>query len=107
MRLLGWGKSRIFERTRYDSVTFSILNYFVTFQIDKLSKKSSETEFEGKTLYATHLSQSDVNRGVKAGKMFQGTFYRSRTNFQEGTVNCDSLEKPVLIQGKEITITFG
>jgi exosome complex exonuclease DIS3/RRP44 len=59
-----------------------------------------ETETGGKTLFPAHLSQAEVNRGVKAGKLLQGTFYQSRTNFLEGSFNCDSLGKPVLIQGK-------
>jgi hypothetical protein len=72
------------------------------FQVDKLSKKGSNEDFGAKTLFTSHLTQAEVNRGVKAGKFLQGTFYQSRTNFQEGSFNCESLDKPVLIQGKNL-----
>ena len=39
-------------------------------------------DFGAKTLFPNHLSQVEVNRGVKVGKLLQGTFYQSRTNFQ-------------------------
>jgi hypothetical protein len=34
---------------------------------------------------------------VKAGKIFQGVFYLSRTNFLEGTVNVEGRD-PILVQ---------
>ena len=78
------------------------LRFFFVFQVDKLSKKDSNEnkDFGAKTLFPSHLTQAEVNRGVKSGKLLQGTFYQSRTNFQEGSFNCENLDKPVLIQGK-------
>jgi hypothetical protein len=38
-----------------------------------------------------------INSGVKSGKVLQGVFYLSRTNFLEGTVNVEGRE-PILVQ---------
>ena len=70
--------------------------------IDKLSSNSiddkSENKF-GKELYAPHRPAEQINSGIKTGKVLQGVFYLSRTNFKEGTVSCEAYDQPVLIKG--------
>merc|ERR1712223_348562 len=71
--------------------------------IDKLNRtgSGSNAEIDKKFLFPEHLSPAQINSGIKTGNLHQGIFYLSRTNFQEGTVNCEGFEKPVLIQGLE------
>ena len=75
--------------------------------IDKLSSHSTEDNIDksfGKELFSPHCTPAQINEGIKSGKFKQGIFYLSRTNFKEGTVNCESQEKPILIQGNSILI---
>ena len=71
--------------------------------IDKLNRTGSGSngEIDKKFLFPEHLSPAQINSGIKTGNLHQGVFYLSRTNFQEGTVNCEAFEKPVLVQGFE------
>ena len=50
-------------------------------------------------LFPEHLSPHAINVGVKTKSILQGVFYLSRTNYLEGTVNCEGMESPVLVQG--------
>ena len=85
----------------------TVRNYIKTFResaelIDKLSSHSTEEKSDktfGKELFDPHLTPSEINAGIKAGKLFQGVFYLSRTNFKEGTVNCEAYNQPILIKG--------
>ena len=72
--------------------------------IDKLSSHSTEDKGEnkfGKELYAPHRTAEQINAGIKTGKILQGVFYLSRTNFKEGSVNCEAHDQPILIKGKK------
>ena len=69
--------------------------------VDKLNKtgSGSNSEINRKFLFPEHLSPAQINSGIKQGALHQGCFYLSRTNFQEGTINCEGFDHPVLIQG--------
>jgi len=71
--------------------------------VDKLNKtgSGSNSEINKKFLFPEHLSPAQINLGIKTGGLFQGVFYLSRTNFQEGSINCEGFDNPVLIQGLE------
>ena len=77
-----------------------------TSMLDKLNAAGSDgnPDINKKFLFPEHLSPSQINTGIKAKKLFQGVFYLSRTNFQEGTVNCESFDQPILIQGRYLKI---
>jgi len=69
--------------------------------VDKISvKEAGETGFSKKFLFPEHLSSFQINTGVKSGKLMQGSFFLSRTNFLEGNVLVEGKE-PILIQGLE------
>lgn len=66
--------------------------------LDKLSKRSFVLEGNSKEpLFPLHLSPSEIQEGIKAGKLLQGTFLASRENFLEGSVNVEGFEKFVSI----------
>ena len=67
---------------------------------DKL-RAAGDTEVGKKFLFPGHLSPAEINAGIRAKTLRQGVFYLSRTNFLEGTVNCELLDRPVLVQGLE------
>ncbi|XP_011502660.1 PREDICTED: exosome complex exonuclease RRP44 [Ceratosolen solmsi marchali] len=72
------------------------------FLIDKLSKKSYILDGDARApLFPCHLSPSQIHDGIKSATLIQGTFLASRENFLEGSVNCESIEKFILIQGRE------
>ena len=50
-------------------------------------------------LFPEHLGPHAINVGVKNKSILQGVFYLSRTNYLEGTVNCEGMDGPVLVQG--------
>jgi len=68
---------------------------------DKLAAPSSESDGHHKTLFPEHFSPGKILSGIKTGKILQGTFYASRENFLEGSVNVEGQEKSVLLQGYE------
>ncbi|CAG9864161.1 unnamed protein product [Phyllotreta striolata] len=68
--------------------------------LDKLAKKDIHVETYTKDIFPPHLSNVELLTGVKNGKLHQGTFRASKDNFLEGFVNVDSLEDPVLVQGR-------
>jgi len=90
--------------------SLSVRNYIETFRdsaglIDKLSSHSSDDKAEkvfGKELYSPHRTPVEINAGIKAGKLLQGVFYLSRTNFKEASVSCEAYEQPILIKGKHV-----
>ena len=71
--------------------------------LDKLNLIGSDgnPDINKKFLFPEHLSPMQINSGIRSKTLFQGVFYLSRTNFQEGTVNSEAFDKPVLIQGLE------
>jgi hypothetical protein len=85
--------------------TFTIKDYVegmteCSMMADKLSKKGdSKLELNKKFLFPEHLAPAEINARIKSGKLVQGVFYLSRTNFQEGSVNSEALDEPILIQG--------
>ena len=50
-------------------------------------------------LFPEHLGPHAINVGVKNKSILQGVFYLSRTNYLEGTVSCEGMDGPVLVQG--------
>lgn len=62
---------------------------------------SSGGQLNKKFLYPEHWSPAQINGGIKTGKLHQGVFYLNRTNFQEGSVNVEGLDEPILVQGLE------
>ena len=70
--------------------------------VDKLNRTGSDNpDVNKRFLFPEHLSPSQINIGIKSGSLLQGVFYLSRTNFQEGTVNCEGQDQPILLQGLE------
>lgn len=68
--------------------------------LDKLSKRNFVLEGNSKEpLFPLHLSPKEIQDGIKAGKLLQGTFLASRENFLEGSVNVEGYEKFILVQG--------
>ena len=53
-----------------------------------------------KDLFPTHLTPADINAGIKSGKLMQGSFFLSHTNYREANVLSDAHDGPILIQGK-------
>ena len=69
--------------------------------LDKLNSAGSDgnSDINRKFLFPEHLSPVQINAGIRSKNLYQGVFYLSRTNFQEGTVNCEAFDQPILIQG--------
>lgn len=89
-------------------LTCSIKEYIESLEdcptmLDKLNLIGSDgnPDINKKFLFPEHLSPMQINSGIRSKTLFQGVFYLSRTNFQEGTVNSEAFDKPVLIQGLE------
>ena len=86
--------------------SFTIEEYVANMQdfpnlVDKINKKENGTGgFGKKFLFPEHLAPVQLNSGLKSGRLSQGIFYLSRTNFLEGTVSCQGRE-PILVQGLE------
>lgn len=94
------------KATDVNVTSFSVKDYVEgmksTLLADKLNLSSgSNEEISKKFLFPEHLSPIQVNGGIKSGNLKQGVFYLSRTNFQEGSVNCEGMDQPILIQGLE------
>jgi len=53
----------------------------------------------GKTLFAEHLGLAEIQRGVRAGRLKQGTLLISRENYLEANVSIRDMEEMVFIQG--------
>lgn len=70
-----------------------------TLLLDKLCKRSYGTDGAAEpqdALFPCHLTPIQIHDGIKAGKLLQGTFYASRENFLEGSVNSESMDKSVI-----------
>lgn len=63
--------------------------------LDKLCRKDYHNEEEGENIYPSHLTIAQIHQGIKSGKLLQGTFYASRENFLEGSVNVEGSEQSV------------
>lgn len=66
--------------------------------LDKLCQRNYTTDSQGNSkapLFPVHLTPEQVHLGIKSGKLLQGTFFASRDNFLEGSVNVDGLDKMV------------
>ena len=74
--------------------------------VDRLARLDDKTDGDGaknksKILCPEHLPLSVIQTGLKSGKYLQGAFQGSRENYLEGSVNVHSMEKWVLVQGRE------
>merc|ERR1712032_1559909 len=69
--------------------SFTIEEYVASMQdfpnlVDKINKKEDGTGgFGKKFLFPEHLAPVQLNSGLKSGRLLQGIFYLSRTNFLE------------------------
>jgi len=87
-------------------VSYSLREYVKAMEdfpdlVDKISlKEGGANGFSKKFLFPEHLSPNQITAGVKTGKLMQGAFFLSRTNFLEGTVLVEGRD-PVLVQGLE------
>jgi len=88
----------------------SLKNYVEKFKVESASlvdRLSSKEKRDAKAdhdnakadLFPTHRTPQEINAGIKSGKLMQGTFFLSHTNYKEGNVNTDAYDKPILIQG--------
>ena len=62
-------------------------------------KPLHDNRAEKKDLFPTHLAPQDINAGIKSGKLMQGSFFLSHTNYREATIHTDAYDKPILVQG--------
>lgn len=62
---------------------------------DKLCRQSQHFDEGSRQIFPCHLTPVQIHEGIKAKKLFQGSFQASRENFLEGQVNVESFEKPV------------
>ena len=62
---------------------------------DKIAFKTYDIDSSKAPLFPPHLTPSEVHSGIKNGKILQGSFYASRENYLEGTVNVEGYEKSV------------
>ncbi|XP_034662010.1 LOW QUALITY PROTEIN: exosome complex exonuclease RRP44 [Drosophila subobscura] len=69
--------------------------------VDKLSHKTFDNEKQALPQYPAHLSMKQVLEGLRLKKLLQGAFQASRENYLEGSVNVETYEKGILIQGRE------
>lgn len=61
---------------------------------------SEKWQDESKIIFPAHLTTTQIHEGIKKGELLQGAFFASRDNFLEGNVRVESIEEPVLIQGR-------
>lgn len=64
---------------------------------DKLSQKNYDLDSSKTVLFPPHLSTMTIHDGIKIGKLLQGTFFASRDNYLEGSVNVETFEKFVSV----------
>ncbi|GBP37964.1 Exosome complex exonuclease RRP44 [Eumeta japonica] len=67
--------------------------------VDKLSKNIAPESCSKDALYPAYLTPSQIHAGIRAGKLYQGTFRASRDNFMEAFAVVSGYEKPILLQG--------
>lgn len=56
---------------------------------------------KGAVIFDEHLPPSTLQVGVKSGKFLQGFFNPSTYNYLEATVNSSTIERPILLVGRE------
>ncbi|XP_065073059.1 exosome complex exonuclease RRP44 [Ochlerotatus camptorhynchus] len=61
---------------------------------------SEKWQDESKIIFPSHFTTTQIHEGIKKGELLQGSFFASRDNFLEGNVRVESIEEPVLIQGR-------
>jgi exosome complex exonuclease DIS3/RRP44 len=54
-----------------------------------------------KVYFPEHLPLSVIQKGLKTGKYYQGSYHGSRDNYLEGFVNVHSFDQWILVQGVE------
>ncbi|KRT80779.1 hypothetical protein AMK59_5521 [Oryctes borbonicus] len=67
--------------------------------MDKLAKKEYQEKLNAADIFPPHLTMLEIDGGIKAGRLYQGTFRASRDNFLEGSVNIESFEDDIIIRG--------
>ncbi len=95
------------EKAKVDGIAVSTVAKYVEsltgggpLLADKL-RASGDCQVDKKLLFPAHLSPAEINAGVKSGTLKQGVFHLSRTNFLEGEILCQAMDKSVLLQGLE------
>ncbi|XP_064637468.1 exosome complex exonuclease RRP44-like [Lineus longissimus] len=69
---------------------------------DRLAASDAgKKSFADKVLYPEHLTLSAIQRGIKSGKYFQGSFMASRENYLEANVSVAEKDEMVFIQGSQ------
>ncbi|KAK0549055.1 exosome catalytic subunit dis3 [Tilletia horrida] len=58
-------------------------------------------ERNAEAIYPQHIPLADLNAGVKTGALHQGYFNANAFNYLEATVRSSSVERPILIRGRE------
>lgn len=80
-------------------MSFTVRDYVKSFKAypgleDKLSHQTFVLENNiNESLFPPHLTPQQIHDGIKAGNFLQGTYYASRENFLEGSVNVEGHEK--------------
>ncbi|KAF5272688.1 hypothetical protein FQA39_LY07715 [Lamprigera yunnana] len=67
---------------------------------DKLARNDSNCDANKEDLFPPHLTTVEMHKGIKANKLYQGTYHASRDNFLEGYVNVDEFKDVVIVQGR-------
>uniref|UniRef100_A0A182Q2N5 Protein DIS3 homolog n=1 Tax=Anopheles farauti TaxID=69004 RepID=A0A182Q2N5_9DIPT len=67
--------------------------------VDKISQREVVSETK-EPLFPSHLTLTQIDEGIKSGKVLQGAFLASRENYLEGYVRVENVEKAILIQGR-------
>ncbi|XP_018332640.1 exosome complex exonuclease RRP44 [Agrilus planipennis] len=67
---------------------------------DKLAKRDYHVESDTQDLFPAHLTVTQVQEGIKEGRLHQGTYRASTSNFLEGFVSVDGYEDAILVQGR-------
>ncbi|XP_033754703.1 exosome complex exonuclease RRP44-like [Pecten maximus] len=67
--------------------------------VDLLSRTHMKVHSQDRLLFPEHLPLSEIQRGIKSGRYFQGSFMASRENYLEANVSVHDMDKMVFIQG--------
>ena len=66
--------------------------------IDKVVKMAGVESFADAD-FPPHMPLAEIQAGLKAGQLFEGTYFQSRYNFKEGNVRVHSNDQSILIHG--------
>ncbi|XP_060081285.1 exosome complex exonuclease RRP44-like [Ylistrum balloti] len=66
---------------------------------DLLSQSQMSVHSQDRLLFPEHLPLSEIQRGIKSGRYFQGSFMASRENYLEANVSIHDKDQMVFIQG--------